>query len=96
LGTRPEIINLIKRRKYFRTFIRNLKDSDETYIAVYDKQDIKPFLKDCMNIASGVVGKFVRVMRLSLSHKLQLASSNYRVWRINYVSDHTDDPENFL
>jgi len=64
-----EIINLIKRRKYFRTFIRNLKGSDETYIAVYDRQDIKPFLKDCMDIASGAIGKFVRVLRMRLTRK---------------------------
>jgi len=91
-----EIINLIRRRKYFRTFIRNFRTSDETHFAVYDKQDIKPFLKDCMDIGIGVIGEFVRIMRLNLSHKLQLASSNYRVWKINRFSDHTDDPENFL
>ena len=56
-----EIINLIRRRKYLRTFIRNLKESDETYIAVYDRQDIKPFLKDYMNMAIGAIRKFLRV-----------------------------------
>ena len=56
-----EIINLIRRRKYLRTFIRNLKESDETYIAVYDIQDIKPFLKDYMNMAIGAIRKFLRV-----------------------------------
>jgi len=64
-----EIINLVRRRKYLRTFIRNLKESDETYIAVYDRQDIRPFLKDYMNMAIGAVRKFLRALRMKLTHK---------------------------
>lgn len=45
-----EIINLITRRKYFKIFRKNLLDSDETHLAIYDKKDIKPFLIDCMDI----------------------------------------------
>ena len=59
-----EIINLIWRRKYLRKFIRNIRESDETYIAVYDIKDIIPFLKDCMDTTSGVIGQFLRVLRI--------------------------------
>ena len=64
-----EIINLIRRRKYLRTFIRNFKESDETYIAVYDIRDIKPFLKDYMNMAIGAARKFLRSLRMRLTRK---------------------------
>ncbi|MDR7665856.1 hypothetical protein RG963_08740 [Methanosarcina sp. Z-7115] len=59
-----EIINLIWRRKYLRKFIKNIRESDETYIAVYDIKDIIPFLKDCMDTTSGVIGQFLRVLRI--------------------------------
>jgi D-aspartate ligase len=59
-----EIINLIWRRKYLRKFIKNIRESDETYIAVYDIKDIIPFLKDCMDTTSGVIGRFLRVLRI--------------------------------
>ena len=74
-----EILNLIRRRKYLRTFIRNLKESDETYIAVYDRQDIKPFLKDYMNMAIGAVRKFLRALRMRLTPKQLVHFFKFRI-----------------
>ncbi|AKB45796.1 ATP-grasp enzyme-like protein (plasmid) [Methanosarcina sp. Kolksee] len=45
-----EIINLAKRKGYYRIFFRNLLQSDKTYLAVYDVKDIRPFLTDCWEI----------------------------------------------
>lgn len=45
-----EIINLAKRKGYYRIFFRNLLQSDKTYLAVYDIKDIRPFLTDCWEI----------------------------------------------
>lgn len=45
-----EIINLITRRRYLKTFKKNFLDSDETHLAIYDRKDIKPFIIDCMDI----------------------------------------------
>jgi predicted ATP-grasp superfamily ATP-dependent carboligase len=90
-----EIINLIKRRKYSRTFIRNIRNSDKTYLAVYDRKDMKPFLKDCINMAGGMYGRFSRILRTSLYHKSQSIPLNFGFRRINRVSDHVEDPDNF-
>lgn len=45
-----EIINVAKRKGYYRIFFRNLLQSDKTYLAVYDVKDIRPFLTDCWEI----------------------------------------------
>jgi D-aspartate ligase len=73
---RYEIMNLIGRKKYSRTFIRNIRDSDETYIAVYDRKDIKPFLKDCMDTAISIVGKFLITLITSRSQNSKFAYLN--------------------
>jgi D-aspartate ligase len=57
-----EIANLLGRRKYFQKFMQNIRDSDETHIAVYDRKDMKPFLRDCVGIAKIIVGKFLRTI----------------------------------
>jgi D-aspartate ligase len=59
-----EIMNLIERRRYLRIFLKNLMDSDETYIAVYDIKDIKPFLKDCMNVARLIGSHILKFLRI--------------------------------
>jgi D-aspartate ligase len=45
-----EIIILLLRRNYLPTFIMSVWNSIESHIAVYDKRDIKPFLKDISDI----------------------------------------------
>lgn len=55
-----EIINLLLRRNYLPTFKRNIWDSSESCIAVYDKKDIKPFLKDSIDLPRII---FRRLMR---------------------------------
>ncbi len=89
-----EIINLTRRKNYLRTFIRNIKDSEKTYIAVYDEKDIQPFLKDCIDMAGGIIAKFLRVLRMNLPRKPQI-SLFPGFWRANRISDHADDPDNF-
>lgn len=59
-----EIMNLIGRRKYIHTFLKNFIDSDETHISVYDKKDIKPFLKDCIDTVKSIIGKFLRALKI--------------------------------
>jgi predicted ATP-grasp superfamily ATP-dependent carboligase len=55
-----EIINLILRRKYLSIFIKNIWSSTESYIAVYDKRDIKPFLKDSIDMPLIIFRRFMR------------------------------------
>ncbi|MGE5457325.1 MAG: hypothetical protein ACM3RX_03120 [Methanococcaceae archaeon] len=55
-----EIINLMRRKKYFQVFMRNIRNSGETHLAVYDKKDLKPFLKDCVDIVMSVIDKVFR------------------------------------
>ncbi len=57
-----EIINLLLRGKYLRKFNKNLWDSTESYIAVYDKKDINPFLKDIVDIPKLFIRRFMRVI----------------------------------
>ena len=92
---RYEIMNLIGRKKYLRTFIRNIRDSDETYIAVYDKKDIRPFLKDSMDTVGEVLGKFLRSLKNNFLFKPQYVSLNSVFKRFNSISDHKDDSDNF-
>lgn len=90
-----ELINLIKRRKYLQTFIKNLRNSDKTYFAVYDKKDVKPFLKDSMDMAGGAIGRFLRILRMNSSCNSQPFSPGSGFWKTNCVSDHTDDLKTF-
>ncbi len=55
-----EIINFMRRKKYFQVFMRNIRNSGETHLAVYDKKDLKPFLKDCVDIVMSVIDKVFR------------------------------------
>jgi predicted ATP-grasp superfamily ATP-dependent carboligase len=86
-----EIINLIRRRKYLQTFIKNLTKSDRTYIAVYDRQDIKPFLKDCIDMSNGAIRVLLRVMRTKVTFKQIVYFFKLRIWRIKCVLDHVED-----
>jgi len=65
LYMKHEIKNLIMRRNYIRTFLRNVKESDETHFAIYDKRDIKPFLKDSTDMAKIDVKKFLRALGIT-------------------------------
>lgn len=59
-----EIINLVTRRKYLKTFRKNLLGSDETHLAVYDRRDIKPFLIDCIDISVEVTEACLRAFKI--------------------------------
>ncbi|KKH99277.1 hypothetical protein EO95_17050 [Methanosarcina sp. 1.H.T.1A.1] len=65
LYMKHEIKNLIMQRKYLRTFLKNIVESDETHFAVFDRKDIKPFLKDNTDIVSGAIKKFLRVLGIT-------------------------------
>ena len=65
LYMKHEIKNLIMRRNYIRTFLRNVTESDETHFAIYDKRDIKPFLKDSTDMAKIDVKKFLRALGIT-------------------------------
>lgn len=65
LYMKHEIKNLIIQRKYLRTFLENIIESDETHFAVYDRKDIKPFLKDSADIARGAIKKFLRALGIA-------------------------------
>ncbi len=65
LYMKHEIKNLIMRRNYIRTFLRNITESDETHFAIYDKRDIKPFLKDSTDMAKIDVKKFLRTLGIT-------------------------------
>lgn len=89
-----EIINLIRRKKHLRTLIRNIKNSDKIYFAVYGRQDIKPFLKDFTDMAIGTISNLLSVKRMKLTCEQKFVSPNCRFWGVNCVSDCEDDPEN--
>jgi predicted ATP-grasp superfamily ATP-dependent carboligase len=65
LYLKHETRNLIMQRKYLRTFLKNIIESDETHFAVYDRKDIKPFLKDSTDIVRSAIGKFLRALRIA-------------------------------
>ncbi|HWR25001.1 MAG TPA: hypothetical protein VN278_02095, partial [Methanosarcina sp.] len=64
-----EIINLLFRKNYFPVFKKNIWDSDESHIAVYDKSDIKPFLKDIIGLPRMIFRRFMRAS--GILHQLQ-------------------------
>jgi len=65
LYLKHEIRNLIRQRKYLRTFLKNIIESDETHFAVYDRKDIKPFLKDSTDIMRSAIRKSLRALRIA-------------------------------
>jgi predicted ATP-grasp superfamily ATP-dependent carboligase len=87
-----EIINLLFRRKYLSQFIKNIWSSSESHVAVYDKRDIKPFLKDNINLlrmifrrfmkASGIIAWLQQIREYvtgkSKKHKLSHTNSQFK------------------
>ncbi|MDY9926399.1 hypothetical protein [Methanosarcina sp.] len=65
LYLKHEIRNLIRQRKYLRTFLKNIIESDETHFAVYDRKDIKPFLKDSTDIVRSAIRKSLQALRIA-------------------------------
>ncbi|HIH74096.1 MAG TPA: hypothetical protein HA306_02095 [Methanosarcina sp.] len=59
LYLKHEIRNLIMQKRYVRTFLKNIIESDKTYFAVYDRKDIKPFLKDSMDMLKEATRKLL-------------------------------------
>ncbi|MET3287788.1 UNVERIFIED_CONTAM: putative ATP-grasp superfamily ATP-dependent carboligase [Brevibacillus sp. OAP136] len=55
--SKHEIFGLLNGTIPFQTFWHNLFDSDKTYFAVFDPQDIKPFLADSVANVRGLFRK---------------------------------------
>jgi len=57
-----EILNLIFRRGYLKHFIFNVFKADKIYFAVFDKNDIKPFLFDLIDFANLFLSRLKRTL----------------------------------
>lgn len=55
-----EIINLLLRKNYLPVFRKNIWGSSKSYIAVYDKSDLKPFLKDTADLPRIIFRRFMK------------------------------------
>ncbi len=55
-----ELINLICRKGYFKHFKHNVFEGDIRDFAVYNKEDIKPFLYDLKGLVKGAIGQCLR------------------------------------
>ncbi|WP_250987340.1 hypothetical protein [Methanoculleus oceani] len=58
-----EIVNLIKRKGYYRTAYYNLFKSDKTFIAFFDPWDLWPFLKDTIFAIKRMVEICLKALR---------------------------------
>lgn len=59
-----EIINLLFRKKYWKHFKYNVFSNTNREFAIYDKNDIKPFLYDTLSFTKELVGKLLRALKL--------------------------------
>jgi predicted ATP-grasp superfamily ATP-dependent carboligase len=59
-----ELINSFTRKGYWKFFKHNLFGGDERYFAVFDSKDIKPFLFDSLNFIKGLIGQWLRVLKI--------------------------------
>jgi hypothetical protein len=59
-----EIMNLIFRKGYWKHFKYNVFRVKSREFAVYDKNDIKPFLFDLIDFLKGFVGRCLRILKL--------------------------------
>ena len=57
-----EILNLIFRRGYLKHFVFNVFKADKIYFAVFDKNDIKPFLFDLIDFAKLFLSRLKRTL----------------------------------
>ncbi len=59
-----EIINLISRKGYSKTFYHNIFTADETHFATFDKSDLKPFIIDCKETFVIIIAACLRKLKL--------------------------------
>lgn len=59
-----ELMNLLFRKKYWKYFKYNVFSFKNREFAVYDKKDIYPFLYDLISFCKGVVGQWLRVLKI--------------------------------
>jgi len=58
-----EIINIVSRKGYYKTFKHSMWDGDKTYFAVFDIHDIRPFLCDIIPILKSIAGQCLRALK---------------------------------
>jgi D-aspartate ligase len=62
--SKHEIINLLTRRKYFRKYVYNYFHTKKRFFAVYEKNDIKPFLIDSFRTVKGLLGHWLKLLKI--------------------------------
>lgn len=58
-----EIINLIARKGYYNIFKHNMLGGDKTFLALFDRKDMSPFLSDIKLILRGIAGRSLRALK---------------------------------
>ncbi|MCD8410902.1 hypothetical protein [Tenacibaculum finnmarkense] len=56
-----EVLNLIFRKKYWKFFKHNLLKADKVYFAVYNKNDLKPFLYNIINFCKTLIKRCLKL-----------------------------------
>lgn len=56
-----ELLNLIFRKGYFKHFYHNVFGGKERAFAIYEFQDIKPFLIDCLGLLKGFISRCLKI-----------------------------------
>jgi len=56
-----EILNLVRRNKYFKKFIKNNFYSYKTYYAIFDMKDLKPFIFDSKNTLKALLAVLYKI-----------------------------------
>lgn len=59
-----EILNLLKRKAYWKHFKYNVFGCKSREFAVWDKTDVKPFLFDTIGFMKGLVGQCLRTLKI--------------------------------
>lgn len=56
-----ELINLLSRRGYWAHFRHNVFGSDEVHFAVFDRDDLKPFIYDLLQFPRSLLGRWLKL-----------------------------------
>lgn len=58
-----ELMNLISRKRYYNIFINNMLGGDKTFLALFDRKDMKPFLKDARQTFRSMTAQCLRILK---------------------------------
>ncbi len=59
-----ELLNLLFRKGYWKYFRYNVFGCKNTYFAVFDKKDVKPFLFDSIHLIKKLIGRCLKVLKI--------------------------------